>query len=169
MRRTIAATHAFLTLAGAPSVQAGGQHGVTVFSRQDGRAIELEAEGEIEAPPSKVRDVVLDYPSQPRYVRTVAESRILSRSACACSIVTIARRRRLFYDATPTGHDPRSTAPAIHFRPAVDVPSSGERWVHLQFRRFAGCPKVDFGPDAQAQSPTAESLKIRELKPYSAE
>lgn len=81
MSQYIAATFALFIVAGAPVVHAGGKQGVTVSSRQDGRTIELEAEGEINAPPSRVRDVVLDYPSQPRYVRTVTESRVLAKTA----------------------------------------------------------------------------------------
>jgi hypothetical protein len=55
--------------------------GVKVYARNHRHAIELGAEGFIDAPPSVVRAVLLDYTSHPRWVQGLAESRILRRGA----------------------------------------------------------------------------------------
>jgi hypothetical protein len=57
------------------------EKGVKVYARDNKRAIELGAEGFIDAPPSVVRAVLLDYANHPRWVQGLAESRILRRDA----------------------------------------------------------------------------------------
>jgi polyketide cyclase/dehydrase/lipid transport protein len=57
----------------------GGKHGVEVFRKSDSPVIDLLAEGEIDAPPAVVRDVVLDFPNAPRVTDNVAESRVLKK------------------------------------------------------------------------------------------
>jgi polyketide cyclase/dehydrase/lipid transport protein len=58
----------------------GGRHGVEVFRRMSSPAIELYAEGDIEAPPAVVRDVLLDYDHASKVTDNVAESHILSKN-----------------------------------------------------------------------------------------
>jgi hypothetical protein len=57
------------------------RHGVTVFRRPHSKLIEFGAEGIIDAPPEKVRGVLLDYPRANRLVKNLAETRVLKRSA----------------------------------------------------------------------------------------
>ncbi len=58
----------------------GGAHGVEVFRLMSSPAIDLYAEGDIEAPPAVVRDVLFDYGNAPKVTDNVAESRVLSRT-----------------------------------------------------------------------------------------
>jgi hypothetical protein len=55
----------------------GGHGGVEVYRQMRSPVIELLAEGDIEAPPSQVRAVVLDYPHARAVTDHVVESRIL--------------------------------------------------------------------------------------------
>ena len=55
------------------------RHGVKVFRRDGARGIELGAEGDFDAPPARVLEVLLDYANHPRWVRGLKESRILER------------------------------------------------------------------------------------------
>jgi hypothetical protein len=56
----------------------GGKAGVEVYRQMQSPVIELLAEGEIDAPPSAVRDVLIDYPNARKTSEHVAESRILT-------------------------------------------------------------------------------------------
>jgi hypothetical protein len=56
----------------------GGKSGVEVYRQMQSPVIELLAEGEIDAPPSVVRDVLIDYPNARKTSDHVAESRILA-------------------------------------------------------------------------------------------
>jgi hypothetical protein len=62
-------------------VATGGEHGVAVFRRSDGHAIELAAEGEIDAPPERVRAVLLDYGRHPTWVKHLSTSVVLVRES----------------------------------------------------------------------------------------
>jgi hypothetical protein len=57
------------------------RHGVTVFRRPGSKVIEFGAEGVIDAPPDKVRAVLLDYPHANRLVKNIAETRALGRAS----------------------------------------------------------------------------------------
>ncbi len=52
-------------------------NGVQVFSH-DGKDIELGAEADIDAPPTAVRRLLLDYSNHPKWVKGLVESRILA-------------------------------------------------------------------------------------------
>jgi hypothetical protein len=52
-------------------------HGVTVFRREGVKEINLTAEGDISAPPERVRQVLLDYSHHPQWVRHLAESKVI--------------------------------------------------------------------------------------------
>src|SRR5262245_33058686 len=54
-------------------------HGVTVYRRKGAVAIELVAQGEIEAPPARLLAVLTDYGQHARYVDGVSLSQILKR------------------------------------------------------------------------------------------
>jgi hypothetical protein len=56
---------------------------VSVYRRPSGPGVELYAEGDIAAPPSKVRDVLLDYEQHPNFVKDLAESHVLRREDSA--------------------------------------------------------------------------------------
>jgi hypothetical protein len=56
-------------------------HGVTVYRREHVREIDLAAEGDIMAPPERVRQVLLDYSRHPAWVKHLAESRVLEQDA----------------------------------------------------------------------------------------
>lgn len=58
----------------------GGRNGVEVFRNMSSSVIDLYAEGDIDAPPSVVRDVVLDYPNASKVTDNVGESRVLQKS-----------------------------------------------------------------------------------------
>ena len=62
------------------------QNGVRVYGHSQKHAIELGAEGLIEAPPSVVLAVLLDYASHPRWVHGLAESRVLARDASSLDV-----------------------------------------------------------------------------------
>jgi hypothetical protein len=64
------ATHGYVRIA--------QDHGVTVYKRESGH-IDLAAEGDIPAPPEKVRAALLDYASHPRWVHNLKETRVLGR------------------------------------------------------------------------------------------
>ncbi len=59
----------------------GGAAGVDVYRRLASPVIDLRAEGDIDAPPSRVRQVLLDYANASRLTSHVAESRVLSAGA----------------------------------------------------------------------------------------
>jgi hypothetical protein len=69
-------------LAGTPAnfKHVGGRNGVEVYRQMASPVIDLLAEGDIEAPPSVVRDVVLDYPNASKVTDNVGESRVLQKS-----------------------------------------------------------------------------------------
>lgn len=54
------------------------RHGVQVYRREGGGGMELAAEGIIAAPPEAVQRVLLDYAHHPRWVKALAESRVLA-------------------------------------------------------------------------------------------
>ena len=58
----------------------GGKHGVEVFRNEKSPVIDLYAEGDIEAPPSVVRDVLVDYAHASKVTDNVAESRVLDKN-----------------------------------------------------------------------------------------
>jgi hypothetical protein len=58
----------------------GGKSGVEVYRQMNSPVIDLAAEGDIEAPPQVVRDVLLDYPNASKVTNNVAESRVLEKS-----------------------------------------------------------------------------------------
>ena len=58
----------------------GGKHGVKVFRNLASPVIDLYAEGDIDAPPSVVRDVLLDYANASKVTDNVAESRVLAKN-----------------------------------------------------------------------------------------
>jgi hypothetical protein len=62
------------------------EHGVKVYLRAQKHAIELGAEGFFDAPPEVVRRVLLDYGNHPRWLRTLAESRVLRRDASSLDV-----------------------------------------------------------------------------------
>lgn len=59
----------------------GGAHEVEVYRQLQSEAIDLVAEGDIDAPPEVVRAVVLDYPNANAVSDHVTESRVLSSNA----------------------------------------------------------------------------------------
>ena len=58
----------------------GGSHGVEVFRQEKSAVIDLYAEGDIEAPPAVVRDVLLDFEHASKLTNNVAESHILNKN-----------------------------------------------------------------------------------------
>jgi len=58
----------------------GGKDGVEVFRNMASRVIDLYAEGDIAAPPSVVRDVLLDYDNASKVTDHVAESRVIEKN-----------------------------------------------------------------------------------------
>jgi hypothetical protein len=54
----------------------GDKHAVTVYKR-NGHAIDLAAEGDIDAAPEVVQKVLTDYPSHTKWVHGLSESRVL--------------------------------------------------------------------------------------------
>jgi Polyketide cyclase / dehydrase and lipid transport len=56
----------------------GGKHGVEVFRQEKSPTIDLLAEGDIEAPPARVRAVLLDYGNARVLTDHLAESRVLA-------------------------------------------------------------------------------------------
>jgi hypothetical protein len=67
---------ASLTTSGYEKV--GERDGVTVYRRAD-HAIDLAAEGIIDAPPDVVRKVLIDYASHPKWVHGLTVSKVLDR------------------------------------------------------------------------------------------
>jgi hypothetical protein len=57
----------------------GERHGVKVFRRDQGRGIELGAEGDFQAPPEQVLRVLIDYQNHTRWVKGLAESKVLDK------------------------------------------------------------------------------------------
>src|SRR6476646_2963501 len=58
----------------------GGKNGVEVYRKTSSPVIDLFAEGDIEAPPSVVRDVLLDFPNASKVTDNIAESQVLQKS-----------------------------------------------------------------------------------------
>lgn len=58
----------------------GGKDGVEVFRNMASRVIDLYSEGDIAAPPSVVRDVLLDYDNASKVTDHVAESRVIDKN-----------------------------------------------------------------------------------------
>jgi hypothetical protein len=58
----------------------GDKHNVVVYKRE-GHAIDLGAEGDIDASPDVVVRILTDYGSHPKWVRGLSESRILERDS----------------------------------------------------------------------------------------
>lgn len=67
-----------LALSGEGYERIGDKHGVVVYKR-GGHAIDLAAEGDIDAPPDVVLRILTDYGSHPKWVRGLSESHILDR------------------------------------------------------------------------------------------
>jgi len=55
------------------------ERGVKVYQRDRGDDIELGAEGTIDAPPEVVRAVLTDYANHPKWLASLAESRVLHK------------------------------------------------------------------------------------------
>ncbi|HXU74675.1 MAG TPA: START domain-containing protein [Polyangia bacterium] len=72
----------FLPLLTAPPdfKHVGGAHGVEVFRQMSSPVIDLYAEGDIDAPPAIVRDVLLDYDHASKVTKNVGESRVLAKN-----------------------------------------------------------------------------------------
>ena len=70
-------------LAGGPPgfKHVGSRSGVEVYRLMSSPVIDLYAEGDIEAPPAVVRDVILDYDNAAKVTDNVGESRVLHRGA----------------------------------------------------------------------------------------
>jgi hypothetical protein len=68
-----------MALAQAGFLEVARDHGVTVWRREGGGAIELAAEGIINAPPAQVRAVLLDYEHHGCWLKELRESRVLVR------------------------------------------------------------------------------------------
>ncbi len=66
-------------LTGGGYVQIHDDHGVKVYKREHTRNIELAAEGDLDAPPDRVEAALLDYSNHTRWVKHLAESRVLDR------------------------------------------------------------------------------------------
>jgi hypothetical protein len=62
-------------------VQVAEDKGVTVFRREGTGGMELAAEGIINAPPERVREVLLDYGHHPTWLKSLRESRVLEHGA----------------------------------------------------------------------------------------
>lgn len=58
----------------------GGKNGVEVYRLMSSPVIDLFAEGDIEAPPAVVRDVLLDYDNAAKVTDNIRESRVLHRT-----------------------------------------------------------------------------------------
>ena len=58
----------------------GGKNGVEVYRLTSSPVIDLFAEGDIEAPPAVVRDVLLDYDNAAKVTDNIGESRVLHRT-----------------------------------------------------------------------------------------
>lgn len=58
----------------------GGKSGVEVYRNPASPLIDLAAEGDIDAPPAVVREVLLDYDHASKVTDNVAESRVLQKS-----------------------------------------------------------------------------------------
>jgi Polyketide cyclase / dehydrase and lipid transport len=58
----------------------GGSKGVEVFRQVSSPVIDLYAEGDIDAPPAVVRDVLLDYEDAAKVTKNVRESRVLAKN-----------------------------------------------------------------------------------------
>ena len=56
----------------------GEERGVKVYRREKRPGIELAAEGKIGATPERVRRVLIDYPSHPRWQKHLKENRVLA-------------------------------------------------------------------------------------------
>jgi hypothetical protein len=67
-----------LLLAQGGYVRMAEDKGVTVYRKEGAHVIELAAEGDIPASPTRVRQVLLDYSHHPKWVKSLAESRVLS-------------------------------------------------------------------------------------------
>ena len=59
----------------------GGSKGVEVFRQEHSPVIDLYAEGDIEAPPATVRNVLLDFEHASKVTNNVAESHVLDKNA----------------------------------------------------------------------------------------
>ena len=57
----------------------GEEKGVKVYRREKRPGIELAAEGKLGAAPERVRRVLIDYPSHPRWQKHLKENRVLAR------------------------------------------------------------------------------------------
>lgn len=64
----------------------GEDRGVKVYRRDKGKGIELGAEGDIDAPPDKVQKVLLDYGNHPKWVKGLAESKVLDKSSSSIDV-----------------------------------------------------------------------------------
>lgn len=63
----------------------GDKHSVVVYKRE-GHAIDLGAEGDIDASPDVVLKILTDYSSHPKWVHGLSESRILDRNSCGLDV-----------------------------------------------------------------------------------
>jgi uncharacterized protein YndB with AHSA1/START domain len=81
--------HLFLVLLLALSAEGyeriGDKHDVVVYKRK-GHAIDLAAEGEIDAPPAVVQRVLTDYASHPKWVHGLSVSRILVQNGSSLDV-----------------------------------------------------------------------------------
>jgi polyketide cyclase/dehydrase/lipid transport protein len=70
----------------------GGRDGVEVYRQTKSPVIDLIAEGDIDAPPSVVRDVLIDYPNAKKTSEHVNESRVLTSTG---KQITVYQRLKL--------------------------------------------------------------------------
>jgi hypothetical protein len=81
MLRLLALALPLLAANGGSFKHVGGKHGVEVYRNEQSPAIDLYAVGDIDAPPSVVRDILLDYGNASKVTDNVAESRVLTKNA----------------------------------------------------------------------------------------
>jgi hypothetical protein len=74
-----------MALSGEGYERIGDKHNVVVYKRE-GHAIDLGAEGDIDASPEVVMRILTDYGSHPKWVHGLSESRILDRGGSALDV-----------------------------------------------------------------------------------
>jgi hypothetical protein len=74
-----------MALAGEGYERIGDRDHVTVYKRS-GHAIDLAAEGDVDAAPEVVQRILTDYASHPKWVHGLSTSRVLSSAGCALDV-----------------------------------------------------------------------------------
>jgi uncharacterized protein YndB with AHSA1/START domain len=62
------------------------QHGVVVYKKSQGQQIDLAAEGDLPGSPDRVLELLTDYESHPRWVKSLAESKVIWRGKSAADV-----------------------------------------------------------------------------------